>query len=101
MNDFDSIEFSMKTSNYQHTGDECPICEDGEILKGEYEKMCDSCYTVIDSDAFVHETEQPWEQWWDHRESEYSGLYGPERVKAVGGFVGVWFREEDEYLDGY
>lgn len=89
----------MKVDNFQRTGDECPVCEDGEILKGEYEKFCDSCHTVIDADAFVHEENGVWEQWWDRRDSEYSGLYGHDRMKAVGGFGGVWFYTDDPYID--
>lgn len=92
--------YAMKAGNYQRTGDDCPVCDDGEILKGDYEKFCDTCHTVIDADAFVHEEKGAWERWWDHRDEEYDGMYGDKRIKGVGGFESVWFYTDDEYIEG-
>lgn len=81
---------------------ECPHCE-GDYVLFEGDKLCVECgflahsggnrdVDVLSSNANV---EQIWIQWWDHRDSEYEGMYGENRKKMVGGFIAVYDFEED------
>lgn len=91
---------SLMGTQFQRTEEECPICEEGILLQGHYEKFCSSCWTVIDSNAFPDSDESEWEQWQKHRHEEYSGLTGQDRVKMVGGFEGPFFYTDDPYISG-
>lgn len=69
---------------------ECPICEtDDAYVVVEHEKVCASCGYVPGPRRT--NDRGAWEEWHQHRQSEYSGLYGPERVKMVGGFAAAYF----------
>lgn len=71
-------------TQFKRTTNECPVCEDGELLQAEYERFCDSCYTVMDEYTFPRtDVDDVWELFWDHRDGD--GLYGEQRVEFVGG----------------
>ena len=73
----------------------CPIC-DGEdtYVEYDYDKVCIECGHVRGVPQSRWQRTE-WEQWWEHRRSEYSGWYGESRIRMVGGFSGVWDFGED------
>lgn len=85
------------TPGFKRTDQECPICEDGEILQDRKiaEKFCDTCLTVLEKDTHREETQGEWESFFEYRKNEYSGFHGDERIKMAGGFAGAYVFEED------
>lgn len=83
-------------------GDEtetCPKCDTAEYVETEEDKYCPNCYYAPEgSQASRTLTNQSaWSRWHEHRE-QYSGWFGSDRVRFVGGFLGCWDFGEDGYL---
>jgi hypothetical protein len=77
--------------------EECAIC-DGEntFVLYEGDKVCRQCGHAPSPKAGSSADEQSeWERWDEHRKDEYSGFYGDERIKFVGGFVAAYEFEDD------
>lgn len=87
----------MDSSKYRRTGNECPTedCE-GELLQAEHERFCNECYTVMDEATFPNNNRSLYARWHEHRRSEYSGFYGSDRVKMIGGFSRPYFVGEEK-----
>lgn len=70
---------------------ECDVCgKTNSYVYYEGDKMCKSCGHVSDGSEGVSSASNPWGQWWEHRAAEYSGFYGPDRIKFVGGFAAAY-----------
>lgn len=87
-----------------HEPFECDECGGPIVIDGEDEdKFCASCGLLTTVDTIEpDEVESDWEKWRDHRRDEYSGWYGEDRIRFVGGFKGPWiYADEDEqYWNG-
>lgn len=82
----------------RNLGEECPVCEDGVLLRDENkrEKFCSECHVVLDKYTFSDDDAgDEWDDFFAYRRSEYSGFYGPNRAKFAGGFSGIYDFEED------
>lgn len=83
----------LKTApRHDEDGDEeCAVC-DGEntFVLYENDKVCKNCGHAPDSRGRSESGLNKWQQWHKHRHEEYSGFYGEERLKFVGGFVSAW-----------
>jgi len=67
---------------------ECPICEaEGAYILYEGDKTCMRCGHTPGERVVPSEESDPWTRWFTHRKEEYSGFYGPDRIKMVGGFA--------------
>jgi hypothetical protein len=80
----------------RRTGDECLLCEDGEYIELQYDRMCDTCWYAPGDDRHVVYGTDVWQSFWSHRD-EYDAMIGDERKKAVGGFEGAYIRSEGLY----
>lgn len=77
------------------TDRECIVCEDGRYLRDGHELICSVCQHTPSHDVSPNGgTHGSWESFRRLRE-QYSGFYGPERVKMVGGFLGAYDFDED------
>lgn len=77
--------------------EECAIC-DGEntFVLYENDKVCKQCgHAPTSTDRPSDNTETEWSRWEQHRREEYSGFYGDERIKFVGGFTSAYQFEKD------
>lgn len=70
---------------------ECDEC-DGDMVLYDGDKVCEECGLLCGS-ADEEEISE-WTQWRQHRDENYSGWYGEERVKMVGGFIGPWITDD-------
>lgn len=68
---------------------DCDLCGEETMVDTGRDEVCTNCWHAPD-DRYYETTDGPWEQFWDHRE-EYSGFYGDERKKCVGGFTSPYF----------
>lgn len=69
---------------------ECPICtSEGTYVLYEGDKMCAACGHVpgVSNTLTSASEDDEWAEWREHRHEEYSGWYGRDRIKMVGGFV--------------
>lgn len=64
----------------------CDNCEAEEpFVQYDNDTVCTECQYV--RGTYKHDTRSEWQQWLEHRDATYSGFYGDERVKMVGGFA--------------
>ena len=74
---------------------ECPVCgADAPYVLYDGDKMCVECGHVPGVGGRSKDTTE-WQEWLSHRDNEYSGWHGPERIKFVGGFASAYVFEED------
>lgn len=77
------------------TGRECTVCDEGEYMRDGYELICSQCqHTPAHDDLRPTEGPGTWDLFNQSR-ADYSGFYGDERVKMVGGFARVYDFETD------
>lgn len=72
---------------------ECGLCEaEGTFVIHEGDKLCTECGHAPSSRRSTVETDRKdeWQQWFEHRAEHYSGFYGEDRVKMVGGFESAY-----------
>jgi ribosomal protein S27AE len=70
---------------------ECPNCgEDGTFVRYDGDTVCSECHYTSTPSNRISDREPQWSWWWKHRRDEYSGWYGDERVRMVGGFYSAW-----------
>ena len=82
---------------------ECPLCDSEDAyVKYDDDIVCENCGHVRGGEGkpqYNIETEvRPlWHEWFEYRREndEYSGWYGEDRIRFVGGFEGVWHRDDD------
>jgi len=66
---------------------ECTLCgAEDSYVRYDSDTVCSNCGFTPQATASPTDTETAWERFWSHRADEYSGHYGPERKKCVGGF---------------
>lgn len=71
----------------------------GEFVMYDGDKVCDDCGLLSGTESVDVDVDGPWGDWWEERRSDrYSGWYGEDRVKFVGGFLSPWFTEEGELI---
>lgn len=66
--------------------DKCPLC-DGVMYLHEDDIVCEDCYFVLEPRR--KKVPDLWEKFHEEREN-YSGKFGRERKRCVGGFIGVY-----------
>lgn len=77
------------------TDRDCPFCEDETYLRDGSELVCPECAHTPSYDALSPtKGDGPWIRF-RRRTEQYSGFYGPERIKAVGGFASAYTFDED------
>lgn len=75
---------------------ECPVCErEGSIVLHDGDKVCRNCQFTTSSESQRRREESAWDEWHDHRDDEYEGFYGDDRIKFVGGFSSAYEFGED------
>lgn len=78
---------------------ECPLCgSEGTFVRFDFDTMCTSCsYSPADSGESVPQksVQTQWSDWHEHRDEEYDGFSGDERIKMVGGFAHAYQFGED------
>jgi hypothetical protein len=76
---------------------ECGLCgREGTFVLYDGDRLCKHCGYAPTSNNTMDTTEDSeWEGWLTHRNSEYSGFFGPDRVKFVGGFASAYEFESD------
>lgn len=92
----------VKVGGYQrpsHEPFECDGCEGPLIMDDNGDKRCFDCGLLASAVEVEKETTNPWCEWREHRRENYSGWYGDERVKMVGGFLGAWDFENDSIFN--
>jgi hypothetical protein len=66
--------------------DACTIQDcDGEYVYEDGTKYCDTCHYAPTKQPSTNQ-KGVWESFWSHRRDNYSGFYGQERVRMIGGF---------------
>jgi hypothetical protein len=76
--------------------DECPVCgAENSYALYDGDKVCSQCAHVPSHDTREEETVDEWTEWQQHRAERYSGWYGEDRIKFVGGFASVYHSTED------
>lgn len=87
----------MPVSNAQRVEDDgqhdCPVCDaEAPYVLYDDDKMCKKCGHTPGSggDGGVTADDDEWADWRSHRREKYSGWFGPERVKFVGGFASAY-----------
>lgn len=71
------------------TGRSCPWCDDGRLYKIDGDIVCDSCFYSPEKTLSEPRDRDRWQWFWDARD-RYSGWYGPDRIRMVGGFIGAY-----------
>lgn len=73
---------------------ECVNCgSEGTMVLFEHDKMCTECHHAPSKETSaitLDERQDQWEKWFAHRDAEYSGWYGENRIKFPGGFASAW-----------
>ncbi|AGF91215.1 hypothetical protein HAPG_00029 [Halorubrum phage GNf2] len=70
---------------------ECAVCgAQNSFVLYDNDKVCRECQHVRGEATNSSESLTVWEQWWQHRETTYSGFRGSERIKMVGGFAAAY-----------
>jgi len=70
--------------------EECNNCgATNSFVLYDNDKVCTECQHAPQTDA-TPTTTDAWVEWWEHRDANYSGFYGSERIKMVGGFTGPY-----------
>jgi len=71
---------------------ECAVCdEEGTFVIYDGDKVCDNCgYAPAGGGSSVTADEDEWQAWLVHRDEEYSGFYGEDRIKFAGGFASAY-----------
>lgn len=95
---------SQYIGNHQHPKHEpyeCEECEGPIIIDHNEDKRCFDCGLLTSTPSSREYRSNQWEEWDEERRTndEYSGWYGEDRLKMVGGFVGAWDFVEDDYLN--
>lgn len=85
----------LMKANSQETDQECVLCGQTNYVDDGTDIVCPECFhTPLHETKSPSETQGPWEHF-DRLRADYSGLYGPERVKMVGGFARAYDFDED------
>jgi hypothetical protein len=72
-------------NKFRHTTEDCPVCEDGELLQADYERFCDTCHAVMDQHTFGHtDVDSVWQTFWEKRRANSNGFHGDGRAEFVG-----------------
>ena len=70
---------------------ECAVCgAQNSFVLYDNDKVCRECQHVRGEARDTSKSLNEWERWWQHRDANYSGFTGPDRIKMVGGFESVW-----------
>jgi len=97
---YNSVKPNLHEHKYRRTGNECPVDEcEGELLQADHERFCSECHTVMDEATFPNNNRSLYERWHEHRNKEYSGFYGEDRVKMIGGFEAPWIYNDESFED--
>lgn len=81
------------TEDGQH---ECPLCDaEAPYVLYDGDKMCENCGHTPGAGGDGGGDESDDERWRKHRRENYSGWYGPERIKFPGGFASAYDFESD------
>lgn len=68
---------------------ECPLCgADAPYVLYDGDKMCEECGHV--PSAGGRDADDGHEDWREHRRENYSGWFGPDRIKFPGGFASAY-----------
>jgi len=68
---------------------ECPLCgADAPYVLYDGDKMCEECGHVPGAGGNTSDDEH--EDWREHRRENYSGWFGPDRIKFAGGFASAY-----------
>ena len=71
--------------------DKCTHCgAERSYVLYDNDKVCKECGHVPTGSEGPSNESDPWGEWWEHRSAEYSGFYGPNRIKFVGGFESAY-----------
>lgn len=85
------IETAPNADEHRDADDEpseCAICDsEDSYIRYEGDTVCIECGHVRGGDEPMSEGKNPWVEWWEHRDENYDGFYGPDRIKFVGGGV--------------
>lgn len=76
---------------------ECDNCEGGTYVLYDGDKLCRDCGYLAGSRPRQTEDGDEWSSWQQHRRDheDYSGWYGEDRIKMVGGFAAAYEFESD------
>lgn len=86
--------FDERIRNLPENDQECVLCGESNYVQNGSELVCPECFHVpIHESKRRTEKHDPWD-FFDRKRDEYSGFYGPERVKMVGGFARIYFEED-------
>jgi hypothetical protein len=82
---------SMSFTAEDEEPEKCEICGTEEpYVKYDNNKTCKCCGHLPNHSTSDDDNSNPWQSWWEHRADMYSGFYGKDRVKMVGGFSSAW-----------
>jgi len=81
----------MKISNAPSVDDagerECNVCgSEGTFVLYDGDTLCTECSHSPSARRDGTSDTDDWDDWFQHREEEYEGWYGEDRIKFVGGF---------------
>lgn len=75
---------------------ECAICgATGSFVLYDHDKVCRECGYVPSADDGDETEDDEWERWFEHRDEDYDGFRGEDRIKMVGGFASAYVFGED------
>lgn len=72
---------------------ECGLCEaEGTIVVYDGDKVCKNCGHTPGPSRGTADEQDEWAEWFEHRREyeEYSGWFGENRIKFVGGFADAY-----------
>lgn len=73
---------------------ECSICDsENSFVLYEGERVCKECGyapTAGGTAVSTQNTSEEWDDWFEHRDEQYSGFHGTDRIKFVGGFASAY-----------
>lgn len=88
------ISTAPRVPNDNDEPQQCDVCAaENSFVLYDNDKLCSECGYAPDSqeDSFDFDgNSDPWLSWWEYRRANYSGWYGENRVKFVGGFESPW-----------
>lgn len=86
-----TLENAPSVSNAVEDEDDVEVCDVCDAKQSfvlyEHDKVCKECGFTPSGDDTSQYEQETWDDWWEHRRNQYSGFYGDERVKMVGGFA--------------